>query len=178
MASGRGGYREGAGRKKKAEAYKGESTTAVRIPASIAEPLLALLEDGKRVAILEAGSYPSPEVKRLKAKYNQLIQQHDELNRELNTLCEKNDDLHLEISYLQEKNGDLQRQIENLQKANDVKPEQPGLEPEIIQSAIAALLSALSIPGNQSNRGKVAEALKLLGAEVPEGKTRGRPKKS
>jgi hypothetical protein len=66
MASRRGGYREGAGRKKKAEAYKGEATTAVRIPTSVAEPLLALLEDGKRVAILEAGNQPeldpSPEV--------------------------------------------------------------------------------------------------------------------
>ncbi len=228
----RGGVREGAGRKKKANAYKGEPTTAVRIPASVAESLLALLEDGKRVAILEAGKQPEPspeleklreqnlelagkleavyaelhqangraddfqarllecqialketsqsslEVERLKTENDQLTQQRDELDRELNTLHEKNGDLHLELSHLQENIGDLQHQIKNLQKANDVKPEQPGLEPEVIQSAIAALLEAINTPANLSNKGKVAQALRLLGAEVPEGKARGKRQKS
>lgn len=36
--------------------------------------------------------------------------------------------------------------------------------------AIAILLEALRIPGNRSNKAKLAEALKLLGARIPEGK--------
>lgn len=98
----------------------------------------------------------------------------------------KNGELHLELSHLQENIGDLQHQVENLQKANDVKPEQSGLEPEAVPGvmsgsavpeAIAALLEAINTPANQSNRGKVAQALRLLGAEVPEGKARGKRQK-
>lgn len=180
MASGRGGSREGAGRKKKAEAYIGEATTAVRIPTSVAEPLLALLSDGKRVAILEAGSQPSPEVESLKAEHEQLTQQRDELDRELNTLHEQNGDLHVELSHLQEKIGDLQHQIDNLHSYNDVQPEPSplGLQPEAVPGAIAALLEAINTPANMNNRGKVAQALRLLGAEVPEGKARGKRQKS
>jgi hypothetical protein len=74
MASGRGGYREGAGRKKKAEAYKGEATTAIRIPVSIAEPLLTLLENGKHITLLDADSQPAPcpQVERLEAEITYL----------------------------------------------------------------------------------------------------------
>lgn len=188
MVSGRGGYREGAGRKKKAEAYKGEPTTAVRIPTSVAEPLLALLEDGKQVTILEAGSQPnlqlSPEVEKLQGEILGLKEREADLVKQNNQLRSANLDKESQLSNITEQLVRLKDECKELREQIEAfTPSQPvsaqsDLEPEAVQGAVAALLEALSIPGNQSNRGKVAQALRLLGAEVPESKVRGKRQKS
>jgi septal ring factor EnvC (AmiA/AmiB activator) len=104
MVSGRGGYREGAGRKKKAEAYKGEATTAVRIPASVAEPLLTLLENGKRITVLDADSQPAPnpEVERLEAEITRMKQHEAELVEQTDQLLKTNHGQENQLDQLKE----------------------------------------------------------------------------
>ncbi len=183
MISGRGGYREGAGRKKKAEAYKGEATTAVRIPVSIAEPLLTLLENGKHITVLDADSQPapSPEVERLEAEITHLRQREAELVEQTDRLLKTNheqenqlDQLNEQLVRLKDERQQLTEQIEALHQVLR-QPSQPELNPESVRSAITTLLEALSIPANQSNKAKIAAALQLLGADGPEGKARSKP---
>lgn len=184
MASGRGGYREGAGRKKKAEAYRGEATTAARIPVSVAESLLTLLENGKRITFLDAEcqSAPNPDVERLEAEITNLRQREAELvaqtDRLLQTKYEQEnqlDQLKEQLVRLKDERQQLTEQIEALHQTQR-QPSQPGLNSEAVREAIATLLEALSIPANQSNKAKIAAALQLLGAEIPEGKARSKRK--
>ncbi len=186
MASGRGGYREGAGRKKKAEAYNGEATTAVRIPASVAEPLLTLLENGKRVTVLDADgqSAPNPEVERLEAEITNLRQREAELVEQTDQLLKTNheqenqlDQLKEQLVRLKDERQQLTAQIKALHQTQR-QPSRPGLNPKAVQAVIATLLEALSIPANQSNKAKIAAALRLLGTDIPEGKAHGKRQKS
>jgi septal ring factor EnvC (AmiA/AmiB activator) len=184
MVSGRGGYREGAGRKKKAEAYNGEATTAARIPVSVAEPLLTLLENGKRVTVLDADgqSAPNPEVERLEAEITNLRQREAELVEQTDRLLKTNheqenqlDQLKEQLVRLKDERQQLALQIEAWHQTQR-QPNLPGLNPASVRSAITTLLEALSIPANQSNKAKIAAALQLLGAQIPEGKARSKRK--
>lgn len=186
MASGRGGSREGAGRKKKAEAYKGEATTAVRIPTSVAEPVLALLSDGKRVTVKDADSQPVPgseverledEITKLREREAELVELTNELLRDFNKKKHQFAQLSEQLVRLKDERQQLAEQIEALHQAQR-QPSLPALPPEAVQGAIATLLEAINTPANMSNRVKVAQALRLLGAEVPEGKARGKRQKS
>jgi len=104
MVSGRGGYREGAGRKKRAEAYNGEATTAVRIPVSVAEPLLTLLENGKGVTVMDAYSQsaPNPEVELLEAEITHLRQREAELVEQTDWLLKTNHEQENQLDQLKE----------------------------------------------------------------------------
>lgn len=138
MVSGRGGYRPGAGRKKKAEAYENEVTVATRLPESIVEEILPLLDKGKRVRVtVEDDSIA------------QLQQRIEQAQKELKQLHEENLRLQQNLSAV---------------KAELSQREHTQTNPAQLNKAIALLKSGLDLKPNAGGaiKSKIKEALELI----------------